>query len=67
MSLISTFGVAEANRLKLANRRWINRKILFAALGASFSDEEYILPCVSSTNSDRRFCPSGVVWGALAK
>ena len=49
MSLISTFGVAEANRLKLANRRSY-QEILFAALGASFSDEEYILPCVSSTN-----------------
>ena len=49
MSLISTYDAAEANRLKLANRRSY-QEILFAALGASFSGEEYILPRVHATN-----------------
>lgn len=43
MSLISTYGLREANRLKLLNRRSY-QEILFAGLGAQFNGEEYILP-----------------------
>jgi heptosyltransferase-2 len=43
MSLISTYGPAEANRLKWVNRRSY-QEIIFAGLGARFDGEEYILP-----------------------
>lgn len=48
MSLIGSYGVAEANRLKLANRRSY-QAIIFEALGAQFSGEEYILPPAVAT------------------
>lgn len=48
MSLISAQGAAEANRLKLANRRSY-QAIVFEALGAHFSGEEYALPSAIAT------------------
>lgn len=48
MSLISSQGLAEANRLKLANRRSY-QAIVFEALGARFRGEEYVLPSAIAT------------------
>ena len=53
MSLISTYGRTEANRMKLQNRRTY-QEILFQGLGAEFAGEEYLLPgpAVSTLRGD---------------
>jgi heptosyltransferase-2 len=49
MSLISTYGPTEANRLKIINRRSYQH-IIFAGLGCQFGGEEYILPSPATTS-----------------
>src|SRR5436309_14414103 len=43
LSLISTYGREEADRLKLLNRRTY-QELVFSGLGFHFSDETYLLP-----------------------
>ena len=48
LSLISTYGREEADRLKLLNRRTY-QELIFEGLGLGFSDERYYLPPSRST------------------
>src|SRR6266850_5362992 len=49
LSLISSFGRGEADRLKLLNRRTY-QELIFEGLGFRFSGEEYLMPEPRTTN-----------------
>ena len=64
LSLISSFGKAEADRLKLLNRRSY-QDLIFAGLGLPFEGEAYMLPPPISTglSGDVAISPAaGPVW-----
>ena len=49
LSLISRFGKAAADRLKLENRRSY-QDLIFSGLGFKFAGEKYLLPAPAKTN-----------------
>jgi hypothetical protein len=64
MSLISRFGIAAADRLKLENRRTY-QDLIFSGLGLQFKGENYILPIPVKTDlrGDVAIAPkAGHVW-----
>jgi heptosyltransferase-2 len=64
LSLISRFGKAEADRLKLANRRTY-QELIFSGLGLHFQGEKYLLPEPAKTTlaGDVAIAPkAGSVW-----
>jgi ADP-heptose:LPS heptosyltransferase len=64
LSLISRFGKAEADKLKLKNR-WTYQDLIFNGLGFAFTGEKYVLPEPSETNlsGDVAISPkAGAVW-----
>lgn len=64
MSLISRFGKAQADKLKLENRRTY-QDLIFSGLGFKFAGEKYILPAPAKTNlhGDVAIAPkAGAVW-----
>ena len=64
LSLISRFGKAAADRLKLANRRTY-QELIFGGLGLSFQGEKYLLPEPAQTDlrGDVAIAPkAGQVW-----
>lgn len=65
MSLVSRFGLGEANRLKLQNRDSYQSHV-FEGLGAKFNSEEYRIPqgdFQKSVSGDIAFAPfSGPTW-----
>ena len=64
LSLISSFGREQADRLKLKNRRTY-QDLIFAGLGLQFSGEPYLLPEPAKTNlaGDVAISPkAGAVW-----
>jgi hypothetical protein len=64
LSLISRHGRAEADRLKLANRRTY-QDLIFSGLGLSFTGERYCLPEAATTDlrGDIAMAPvAGAVW-----
>ncbi len=64
LSLISRFGKARADRLKLENRKTY-QEMIFRGLGYSFSNETYLLPKPTATDlvGDVALAPqSGAVW-----
>jgi heptosyltransferase II len=64
LSLISTYGREEADRLKLLNRRTY-QELIFKGLGFRFSDEPYYLPppCPRGLQGDVAIsCTAGPIW-----
>ena len=64
MSLISRFGKASADKLKLENHRTY-QDLIFAGLGLQFKGEKYLLPAPVHTNlsGDVAISPkAGAVW-----
>lgn len=64
MSLISKFGLTEANRLKL-NNRYSFQELIYKGLGHQFSEQPYILPEFIPTelSGDVAICPrAGNEW-----
>jgi heptosyltransferase-2 len=64
LSLISRFGKASADQLKLGNRRTY-QDLIFTGLGFKFAGEKYLLPAPAKTNlfGDVAIAPkAGAVW-----
>ena len=64
LSLISSFGRVQADRLKLLNRRSY-QELIFEGLGRKFSGERYVLPPAAATSlvGDVAIAPvAGPVW-----
>lgn len=64
LSLISRFGKAQADKLKLENRRTY-QDLVFSGLGLKFNGEKYILPAPAKTDlhGDVAIAPkAGAVW-----
>jgi lipopolysaccharide heptosyltransferase II len=64
LSLISTYGLEEADRLKLLNRRTY-QELIFEGLGLGFDRETYYLPSRRSTGLQGDVaisCTAGPVW-----
>jgi hypothetical protein len=64
LSLISTYGREEADRLKLLNRRTY-QELIFKGLGFRFSGEPYYLPppCSTGLQGDVAIsCTAGPIW-----
>ena len=64
LSLISRFGKAQADKLKLENRRTY-QDLVFSGLGFKFAGEKYVLPAPAKTDlhGDVAIAPkAGAVW-----